>query len=80
MATITLQPAETVDINTDNLILSRVIDSSTEQLITATIQNIYRDIILWQGSEEYAAAGIWTNESALARAKELIDSGNVRFH
>ena len=79
MATITLQPAETVDINTDNLILSRVIDSSTEQLITATLQNIYRDIILWQGSTEYAAAGIWTNESALARAKELIDSGNVRF-
>ena len=79
MATITLQPAQTVDIDTSTLVLQRVTDSSTSQIITAVIDNLYRDLILWQGSEEYAAAGIWTNESALARAKELIDSGNIRF-
>jgi hypothetical protein len=79
MSTITIQPAQTIEIDTTNLVLTKVTDSSTDLIITATIPSIWRDIILWQGAEEYAAAGIWTNESALARAKALIDAGDVRF-
>jgi hypothetical protein len=80
MATITLHPAETINIDTDNLVLRKVIDNPIEQIITATVENIYRDIILWQGSEEYTEAGIWTNESSLARAKAILESGNVQFN
>jgi len=80
MATLTLRPAETIDIDINSIVLTRVIDNSVNQLITATIRDLWRDIILWQGAEEYEAAGIWTNESALERAKELINSGNVRFN
>ena len=79
MSTITIQPAQTIEIDTTSLVLTKVTDSSTDLIITATIPSIWRDIILWQGAEEYAAAVIWTYESALARAKALIDAGDVRF-
>jgi hypothetical protein len=79
MATITLQPAQTIDIDTSSLTLDRVTDSSSSQTIWATIPAVRRDIYLWYGPEEYVQAGIWTNDSALQRAKELIDSGNIRF-
>jgi hypothetical protein len=79
MTTITLQPATTVEIDTANLVLTKITDSPTDLVITATIQNIWRDIILWKGAEEYADAGIWTNETANARAVQLIDAGIVKF-
>lgn len=79
MPTIIIQPAQTVDIDTNYLILEKVIDSPTSQTIIATIPALGRDIYLWYGPVEYEEAGIWTNESALQRAKELINSGNIRF-
>lgn len=79
MPTIIIQPAQTVDIDINSLILERVTDSPTSQTIIATIPALGRDIYLWYGPVEYEEAGIWTNESALQRAKELIDSGNIRF-
>ena len=79
MAIIILQPEQTVDIDTNYLILEKVIDSSSSQTIWATIPALGRDIYLWYGPVEYVEAGVWTNESALQRAKELIDSGNIRF-
>ena len=79
MATLILEPARTIDIDTNNFSLRQVVDNSAEKIITATIDNIWRDIILWRGAEEYALAGVWTNESALQRAKELIDAGTVQF-
>jgi hypothetical protein len=79
MPVITIQPAQTVDIDTNYLMLEKVIDSSTSQTIIATIPALGRDIYLWYGPVEYEEAGIWTNETALQRAKELIDSGNIRF-
>jgi hypothetical protein len=79
MATITLQPAQTIDIDTSSLTLDRVTDSSSSQTIWTTIPAIGRDMYLWYGPEEYVQAGIWTNDSALQRAKDLIDSGNIRF-
>jgi hypothetical protein len=79
MATIILQPEQSVDIDTNTLTLDKVTDSSSSQTIFTTIPAIGRDMYLWYGPEEYVQAGIWTNESALQRAKELIDSGNIRF-
>lgn len=79
MATITIYPAQTIEVDVDSLVLEKVTDSPTQQVVYATIPNLYRDIYLWRGSEEYAEAGVWTNESALQRAKDLINAGNVRF-
>lgn len=79
MATIVLQPAQTIEIDTNSLVLEKVIDSSATQTIWATIPALGRDIYLWYGPVEYDEAGIWTNESALRRAKELINSDNIRF-
>jgi hypothetical protein len=79
MATITLQPAQTIDIDSNSLVLDKVTDSSSSQTIWTTIPALGRDIYLWYGPVEYEEAGIWTNESALQRAKDLIDSGNVQF-
>lgn len=79
MPTIILQPAQTVDIDTNSLMLEKVIDSPASQTIIATIPALGRDIYLWYGPVEYDEAGIWTNESALQRAKDLINSGNIRL-
>ena len=79
MAIIILQPEQSVDIDTSTLTLDRVTDSSSSQTIWAPIPALGRDIYLWYGPAEYVEAGVWTNESALQRAKELIDAGNIRF-
>lgn len=78
MATVTIEPAQTVDIDTTKLILTKVTDNQVDT-ITATVQGLWRDIILWKGAEQYAAAGTWTNETALAQAVNLINSGSVIF-
>ncbi len=79
MPTIILQPEQSVDIDTNTLTLDKVTDSSSSQTISTTIPALGRDIYLWYGPVEYDEAGAWTNESALQRAKELIDAGNIRF-
>ena len=79
MATITLQPAQTVDIDLDNLNVNFIRDNSNNFTISANIQGLPRPVLLWSGEEEYAAAGVWTNESALARAKEILSSDSPRF-
>jgi hypothetical protein len=79
MATIILQPAQTVDLDTNSLVLDKVVDSSATQTIWTNIPGLNRDIYLWYGPVEYEEAGVWTNETARQRAKELIDSGNIRF-
>ena len=79
MPTIILQPEQSVDIDTNTLTLDKVTDSSSSQTIFTTIPALGRDMYLWYGPVEYIEAGIWTNDSALQRAKDLIDSGNIRF-
>jgi hypothetical protein len=46
MATIALQPAQTIDIDTNSLVLDKVIDSSSTQTIWTTIPALGRDIYL----------------------------------
>jgi hypothetical protein len=79
MATIIIQPEQSVDIDTNTLTLDKIVDSSSSQTIWTTIPALGRDIYLWYGPVEYDEAGVWTNETALQRAKDLIDSGNIRY-
>jgi hypothetical protein len=67
---IVIQPKKTVTL--DEIKILAVRDLFEEKKIIARIAGLERPIYLWIGEEEYAAAGIWTNESALARAEEIL--------
>lgn len=68
---ITLRQAETITVN--EIVIEHVRDSFTEKKIIAHIKGVPRTLLLWEGEEEYAAAGNWTNEDALARATEVLN-------
>lgn len=72
---ITIQPAQTVDLN--NIVIEAVRDIFAEQKIVAKIKDIPRPIVLWHGSTEYAAASAWDNETALARATEVLSLSSI---
>ena len=72
---ITLQPAEVVTL--DSVEIEAVRDLFREQKIIARIKGIHKGIVLWSGSTEYAAASAWTNETALARATEVLSLSSI---
>jgi hypothetical protein len=75
--TFTLRPAETVTI--DEVEILAVRDFFIEKKIIARVKGLPSPIVLWDGEEEYTAAGDWTNETAISKATEILKSGNVRF-
>jgi hypothetical protein len=64
------QKQEVVNLNEIKIIAVR--DLFEEKKIIARIQGLNRPIYLWNGETEYASAGVWTNESALQRAAEVL--------
>ena len=72
---ITVQPAQTV--NLDNIQIEAVRDLFKEQKIIARIKDLPKGVVLWSGSTEYAAASAWTNETALARAIEVLSLPSI---
>lgn len=68
--TITVQAAETVTLEEVKILAVR--DLFKEKKIIARIEKLPKPIVLWSGDAEYAAAGNWTNETALARAVEVL--------
>jgi hypothetical protein len=74
---ITIQQAQTVSL--DNIEIEAVRDIFTEQKIVAKIKNLPRPVVLWSGTEEYASASTWTNESALARATEVLSLSSITW-
>ena len=75
--TVKLQNSQSITI--DKIVVETVRDLFLEKKIIARIKGIPRGIVLWQGEVEYTAAGEWSNASILARATEIISSGNVTF-
>jgi hypothetical protein len=75
--TITIRQAETVAL--DNIEILAVRDLFAEKKIIARIKGLPQGIVLWNGDAEYTAASNWTNDSALARATEILTSGTVTF-
>lgn len=76
---IELRPAETIAIDENNPPIVSVNDIFERSLITARVQGVYRDIVLWSGQEEYALAGNWTSESVADRLKELLLTNTINF-
>lgn len=63
---ITIQQAQVITLN-DPITLDGVRDNMVNKII-AKVHGLPRPIVLWSGADQYAAAGNWTNESALAQA------------
>jgi len=73
---ITLRPAEVITIP-EPLTISNIKDSFQDQKITARVDRVPREIVLWAGAEQYAAAGNWTNESALEQLNLVLSLSSI---
>jgi hypothetical protein len=67
---IIIKKQETVTL--DNIQIEVVRDLFNEKKIIARVKGLDRGLLLWSGDEEYASAGNWTNDSVLAKVKEVL--------
>ena len=74
---ITIREQETITL--DDIVINTVRDEFVSKSITARINGLPRPILLWRGEEEYEEAGVWTNESVLARATEILSLSSIRW-
>jgi len=74
---ITIQPAQTINVDINSITIEFVRDSFDARQIIGKVNQLPMSFILWSGEAEYNAAGVWTNDSALARAKELIAQDKI---
>ena len=72
---ITVQPAQTIELN--SVVIEFVRDIFIEKTIIAKIKDLPRPVVLWRGETEYAAASAWDNNSALARATEILALSSI---
>jgi hypothetical protein len=68
---VTIQQAQTVTLS-DPIVVEAVRDLFVQQKIVAKVQGLPRPIILWDGPDQYAAAGNWTNDTAIAQASAVL--------
>ena len=73
---ITIQPAQVVTL-TNPIVIEVVRDLFVQKKIIAKIEGLPRLVILWNGAEEYAAAGNWTNETAVAQATAVLSLSSI---
>jgi hypothetical protein len=64
------QPQQTVSLSAVELLGVR--DLFAEKAIIARVKGLPRPVVLWKGDAEYAAAGVWTNETATAQAATVL--------
>jgi len=76
---ITLRPAEIITIP-EPLTIENIRDSFQDLKITARIARVPREIILWQGADEYASAGNWTNDSALVQLSAVLSLSSIPWN
>ena len=58
---ITIREQETITL--DEIVINTVRDEFLSKSITARINGLPRQILLWRGAEEYEEAGLWTESS-----------------
>jgi hypothetical protein len=74
---ITIQEAQTITL--DDIKIEVVRDLFLQKKIIAKIADLPRPVVLWDGEEEYTAAGDWTNETATARAIAVLSLPNINW-
>jgi hypothetical protein len=72
---IVIQPPQTVSLDVVEILA--MIDDFDQKKITAMIKGLPKNIVLWSGDEEYAAAGNWTNETATAQTTALLSLSSI---
>jgi len=73
---ITIQEAQTVTLS-EPLVIEVVRDLFVQKRIIAKIQGLPSPVTLWEGDEQYTAAGNWTNETALAQAQVVLALSSI---
>jgi hypothetical protein len=73
---ITVQQAEVVTLS-DPIVIEAVRDLFVQKRIVAKIKGLPRPIILWDGEEQYTAAGNWTNDTAIAQATTVLQLPSI---
>jgi hypothetical protein len=69
------QPQQTVSLSAVEVLAIR--DLFAEKTIIARVKGLPRPVVLWKGDAEYAAAGVWTNETATAKAAAVLSLSAV---
>jgi len=69
------QPQQVVSLSAVEVLAVR--DLFAEKTIIARIKSLPRPVVLWKGEAEYAAAGNWTNDSAVAQASAVLSLSAV---
>jgi len=70
--TTTVTQAVTISLDLSAVEVLAVRDDFKHKRIFAFIKDLPKPVILWNGAEEYATAGVWTNESVLAQATQVL--------
>ena len=73
---ITIQEAQVITLQ-DPIVIEAVRDLFVQKKIIAKIKGLPRPIILWDGPDQYAAAGNWTNESAFVQATAILSLSSI---
>jgi hypothetical protein len=73
---ITIQQAEVITLS-EPIIIEAVRDMFLQKKIVAKIKGLPRPITLWDGEEQYTAAGNWTNDTAVARATTVLQLPSI---
>jgi hypothetical protein len=73
---VTIQQAQIVTLD-DPIVVEDVRDVFVQKRIIARIKGLPRSVILWDGAEQYAAAGDWTNDTATARAVAVLSLSSI---
>ena len=71
------QPQQTVSLSGVEILAVR--DLFAEKTIIARVKGLPRPVVLWKGDAEYAAAGVWTNETAVAKATEVLSLSSINW-
>jgi len=73
---ITVQQAEIVTLS-EPIVIEAVRDLFVQKRIVAKIKGLPRPVILWEGEEQYTAAGNWTNDTAIAQASAVLQLSSI---
>jgi len=74
---IVTQVKQTVTLDTIEVIAVR--DLFEEKTVIARIKGLPRPVVLWKGDAEYTAAGVWTNETVVARATTVLSASAINW-
>jgi len=71
-----LQPEQIITLP-DPIVIQAIRDQFIQKRIIARIKGLPQAVILWDGPDQYAAAGNWTNDTVLAQASAVLALSSI---